>query len=152
MGILAKYNNAKIAEISNSRRNYFDKVCRSIKKNKGIFLTIDYGYKTLLKNFSLQTIHKHKKTHLFENLGNQDITAHVDFDELITVANDNNLKLELFSNQREFLLGYGLKERKRQLQKNKDQTVTKKIELDYERLVDKSQMGDIFKVLITSCL
>ena len=89
---------------------------------------------------------------MFENLGNQDITAHVDFDELITVANDNNLKLELFSNQREFLLGYGLKERKRQLQKNKDQTVTKKIELDYERLVDKSQMGDIFKVLITSCL
>ena len=31
LGILAKYNNAKIAEISNSRRNYFDKVCRSIK-------------------------------------------------------------------------------------------------------------------------
>ena len=23
-----------------------------------------------------------KKTHLFENIGNQDITAHVDFDEL----------------------------------------------------------------------
>ena len=150
--ILAKYNNVKIAEISNSRRDYFDKICRSIKNNRGVFLTIDYGYKTLPKNFSLQTIHKHKKTHLFENLGNQDITAHVDFDELIKVANDNNLKLELFSNQREFLLGYGLKERKKQLQKNKDQTVSKKIELDYERLVDKSQMGDIFKVLITSCL
>ena len=89
---------------------------------------------------------------MFENLGNQDITAHVDFDELITVANDNNLKLELFSNQREFLLGHGLKVRNQQLQKNKDQTVSKKIELDYERLVDKSQMGDIFKVLITSCL
>ena len=73
-------------------------------------------------------------------------------DELIKVANDNNLKLELFSNQREFLLGYGLKERKKQLQKNKDQTVSKKIELDYERLVDKYQMGDIFKVLIASCL
>ncbi len=106
----------------------------------------------LPKNFSLQTIHKHKKTHLFENLGNQDITAHVDFDELITVANDNNLKLELFSNQREFLLGHGLKARKQQLQKNKDQIVSKKIELDYERLVDNAQMGDIFKVLITSCL
>ncbi len=151
-GNLAKYNHAKIAEISNSRRNYFDKVCRSIKNNKGIFLTIDYGYKTLPENFSLQTIHKHKKTHLFENIGNQDVTAHVDFDELITVANENNLKLELFSNQREFLLGNGIKERKKQLQKNKDQIVSKKIELDYERLVENSQMGDIFKVLITSCL
>jgi len=150
--MLAKYNNAEIAEISNSRRNYFEKVCRSIKNNKGVFLTIDYGYKMLPKNFSLQTIHKHKKTHLFENLGNQDITAHVDFDELITVANDNNLKLELFTNQREFLLDYGLKERKQQLQKNKDQKISKKIELDYERLVNNSQMGDIFKVLVTSCL
>ena len=89
---------------------------------------------------------------MFENLGNQDITAHVNFDELIKVANDNNLKLESFSNQREFLLGCGLKERKKQLQKNKDQIVSKKIELDYERLTNKSQMGDIFKVLITSCL
>ena len=89
---------------------------------------------------------------MFENLGNQDITAHVDFDELIAVANDNNLKLELFSNQREFLLGHGLKERKEQLQKNKHDIVSKKIELDYERLTSNSQMGDIFKVLITSCL
>ena len=60
--------------------------------------------------------------------------------------------MKRIANQREFLLGYGLKERKKQLQKNKNQTVSKKIELDYERLVDKSQMGDIFKVLITSCL
>ena len=37
LGILAKYNNAKIAEISNSRRNYYDKVCRSIKNNHGVF-------------------------------------------------------------------------------------------------------------------
>ena len=40
----------------------------------------------------------------------------------------------------------------RDLQINKDETVSKKIELDYERLISKSQMGDIFKVLITSCL
>ena len=35
-----------------------------IKNNKGMFLTIDYGYKIFPKNFSLQTIHRHKKTHL----------------------------------------------------------------------------------------
>ncbi len=149
---LAKYNHVEIAEISNSRKNYYEKVCKFIKKNKGIFLTIDYGYKVLPKNFSLQTIFRHKKTHLFENLGNQDISAHVDFDELIKVANENNLKIESFSNQKDFLLGCGLNDRKKKLQKNKDEIVSKKIELDYERLTSKSQMGDIFKVLITSCL
>ena len=117
-----------------------------------MFLTIDYGYKIFPNNFSLQTIHRHKKTHLFENLGNQDITAHVDFDELIKVANYNNLTIQSFSNQKDFLLGCGLKKRKEQLQNNKNEIVSKKIELDYERLTSKSQMGDIFKVLITTCL
>ena len=149
---LDKFDHSEIAEISNSRKNYYDTICKFIKKNKGIFLTIDYGYKAIPKNFSLQTIYRHKKTHLFDNLGNQDITAHVDFDELIEIANYNNLKIESFSNQRDFLFGCGLKERKEQLKKNKYEIVSKKIELDYERLTSKSQMGDIFKVLITSCL
>ena len=149
---LEKFNHAGIAEISNSRKNYYDEICKFIKNNKGIFLTIDYGYKIFPKNFSLQTIYRHKKSHLFENLGNQDITAHVDFNELIKLADYNNLTIESFSNQKDFLLGCGLKERKEQLQKNKDEIVLKKIELDYERLISKSQMGDIFKVLITSCL
>ncbi len=149
---LEKFNNAGVAEISNTRKNYYDEVCKCIKKNKGIILTIDYGYKTFPRNFTLQSIHGHKKTHLFENLGNQDITAHVDFDELIKVANYNSLTIESFSNQKDFLLGCGLKERKEQLQNNQDEIVSKKIELDYERLTSNSQMGDIFKVLITTCL
>ena len=149
---LRKFEHVKLAEISNTRNSYYDKVCKYIKNNKGVFLTVDYGYNALPKNFSLQTIYRHKKTHLFDNIGNQDITAHVDFDELIKIANYNKLTIESFSNQRDFLLGCGLKERKKQLQKNKDEIVSKKIELDYERLTSKSQMGDIFKVLITSCL
>ncbi len=149
---LEKFNYAGVAEISKTRKNYYDSVCKFIKNNKGIFFTIDYGYKTFPKNFSLQTIHRHKKTHLFDNLGNQDITAHVNFDELIKVANYNKLTIESFSNQKDFLLGCGLKERKEQLQNNQDEIVSKKIELDYERLTSKSQMGDIFKVLITTCL
>ena len=62
------------------------------------------------------------------------------------------MKIESFTNQRDFLFGCGLKERKEQLKKNKYEMVSKKIELDYERLTSKYQMGDIFKVLITSCL
>ena len=62
---------------------YFEKICKFIKKNKGIFITIDYGYIDPPKHFSLQTVCNHKNTHLFENIGNQDITTHVDFEELI---------------------------------------------------------------------
>jgi len=149
---LEKFNHTKVAEISDSRKKYFDLICKYIKKNSGICITIDYGYKDLPNNFSLQTIYKHKKTHLFENLGSQDITAYVNFDELIHIAYKNKLKIDLFCNQKDFLIGCGLKERKEKLQKNKDGKTYKKIELDYERLTNKFQMGEIFKVLVISCL
>ena len=149
---LEKFNDVGVAEISDSRKKYFELVCKYIKKNSGICITIDYGYKDPIKNLSLQTIYNHKKTHLFENLGNQDITAHVNFDELMSIAYKYELKIDLFCNQKDFLNGCGLKERKKELQKNKNEKTIKKIELDYERLTNKSQMGEIFKVLVVSCI
>ena len=117
-----------------------------------MFVTIDYGYNDPLKNLSLQTIYNHKKTHLFENLGSQDITAYVNFNEFINIANKYNMKIDLFCNQNDFLIGYGLKKRKEILQKNKNEKTKKKLELEYERLTHSSQMGENFKVLIISCL
>jgi len=152
LGVLEKFDHVKVAEISDSRMKYFDSICKIIKKNKGIFVTIDYGYKDPPNYLTLQTIYNHKKTHLFENLGNQDITAHVNFDELINIANKNNLKIDIFCTQRDFLIAYGIKERKDKLQKNKNKETIKNLNLEYERLINKSQMGEIFKFLAVSCL
>jgi SAM-dependent MidA family methyltransferase len=149
---LHDFNKVKVAEISDSRRKYFETICKYIKKNNGIFITIDYGYKDPPDYLSLQSIYNHKKTHLFQNLGNQDITAHVNFEELINIAYKCELKIDLFCNQKDFLINCGLNERKRKLQKNKSKKNAKKIELDYQRLTCKSQMGEIFKVLVISCL
>jgi len=149
---LEKFDNVKVAEISDSRNNYFNIICKFIKKYKGVFITIDYGYKIPPNHLSLQTIYNHKKTHLFENIGNQDITTHVDFDELILLANQNNLSIDLFCSQRDFLINHGIKERKKKLQENKSEETIKNLNLQYERLVNKSQMGEIFKVLVISCL
>jgi len=151
LGVLEKFDHVKVAEISESRMKYFDSICKIIKKNKGIFVTIDYGYKDPPNYLTLQTIYNHKKTHLFENLGNQDITAHVNFDELMNVANKNNLKIDIFCTQRDFLIAYGIKERKNKLQKNKNKETIKYLNLEYERLINKSQMGEIFKFLVVSC-
>jgi len=150
--VLKKFDHVKVAEISESRMKYFDSICKIIKKNKGIFVTIDYGYKDPPNYLTLQTIYNHKKTHLFENIGNQDITAHVNFDELINVANKNNLKIDIFCTQRDFLIAYGIKERKEKLQKNKNKETIKNLNLEYERLINKSQMGEVFKFLVVSCL
>ena len=149
---LSKFNNYNVAEISLSREKYFDKICKFIKKNKGIILTIDYGYLEPINHFSLQTLYRHKKSHLFDNPGDQDITAFVDFGELINIAIKNNLKIDTYCSQKDFLLANGLYQRKINLQKNKDTTLIEDLEKDFKRLTDKSQMGRDFKVLIVSCL
>jgi NADH dehydrogenase [ubiquinone] 1 alpha subcomplex assembly factor 7 len=126
-------------------------VCQFIKQHKGVFVTVDYGYINPPNYFSLQTIYHHKKTHLFENIGNQDITAHVNFDKLIFIANQYNLKIDRFCSQKDFLISYGIKERMKNLQKDKSEDIIKSLNTSYDRLVDNSQMGKIFKVLVISC-
>ena len=148
---LEKFEQVKVAEIARSRDEYFKLICSYIKKHKGVFITIDYGYKNPPNHLSLQTIYQHKKTHLFENIGNQDITAHVNFDKLISIANKYNLKIEIFCSQKDFLISCGIKERKKNLLKNKNDETIKKINVEYNRLVDNSQMGKMFKVLVISC-
>jgi len=130
---------------------YFNLICEFIKNNKGVLVVIDYGYQNPPEYLSLQTIYNHKKTHLFENIGKQDITAHVNFDELISLANEKKLQIDLFCSQKDFLITCGIEERKKNLQKNKNKEIIKNLNLEYERLVEKSQMGEIFKVLVISC-
>ena len=92
----------------------------------------------------------HKKTHLFENIGKQDITSLVNFSEFITIAKQNNLKIDLYSSQKKFLNEYGINKRKNSLKVN--QTLMKKniIENQYKVLTDDKYMGNSFKVLIVS--
>ena len=149
---LEQFSEIKVAEISISRKIYFDKICKFIKENKGVFITIDYGYKKPPNHLTLQTIYNHKKTHLFENIGNQDITAHVNFDELITIANNNNLNLEIYCSQKDFLISCGIEQRKEKLKSNKIQKDIKNLDLEFDRLTSKYKMGEIFKVLVVSCL
>ena len=148
---LEKFEYVKVAEIAHSRDTYFELICNFIKQHKGVFVTIDYGYKNPPNHFSLQTIFHHKKTHLFENIGNQDITAHVNFEEFIFIAKKYNLKIDTFCSQKDFLISNGIKERMENLKKNKNKETIKNLNLAYHRLVNKSQMGEIFKVLIVSC-
>lgn len=58
---LEQFDEIKVAEISTSRKIYFHKICQFIKKNKGIFITIDYGYIKPPNHLTLQTIYNHKK-------------------------------------------------------------------------------------------
>ena len=149
---LNKFNKIGVAEISETREKYYGKLCKFLRKNKGIFITIDYGYLDPIKNFSLQTLHNHNNSHLFDNLGEQDITSLVDFRNLVDIAKKNKLMIDEFSYQKDFLLRNGIEIRKNKLQKNKNIKTKQNLENDFNRLVNDQDMGKKFKVLIASCL
>ena len=147
---LEKYEDCGVAEISKERSILFKKLCKHIYLNDGLIILIDYGYKNPIKNFTLQSTYNHKKTHLFDNLGLQDITSHVDFNELINIAKEFNLKAISYMTQRNFLISNGIFIRKEKLKKNVIKEKKEIIEKEYIRLTDNKKMGGNFKVLIIS--
>ena len=142
--LLSNYKDQKILELSNDRNKYFEKICKFIKKNGGLFFTIDYGYFKNINNFTLQAIQGHKFSHIFDSIGKTDISSHVNFADLLNIANDNNLKIEECCTQREFFIKYGILEREKNLPNSKN------ISKDVDRLINQNDMGSLFKCLIVS--
>ena len=150
--LLKKYKKEKILEVSFDRNKYFEKICKLIKKNGGLFLTIDYGYLKNNNNFTLQSIQNHKFTNVLENIGDQDVSSHVNFEDLINIAINSKLKIDDFCSQKEFLIKYGILERKKNLSKSSNLINHKLINLELNRLINNKEMGELFKFLIVSNL
>ena len=55
------------------------KMTKKISKLKGCILLIDYGYLKPNNQSTLQSVIKHKKKNLLNNLGKADVTSHVNF-------------------------------------------------------------------------
>ncbi len=147
---LKKNSKTKITEISFQREKLFKKLCKHICKNKGLIIVIDYGYELPIKNFTLQSISNNKKTHIFDNLGMQDITSLVNFGELEDIAKQFNLKIVSYCTQRDFLIANGIIERSKKLKKNLTKQNKTMIEKQLHRLTSNHSMGKDFKFLIVS--
>ncbi len=152
LNYLNKYNKQKIYEVSYSRNKYFEQICKYLKKNRGICILIDYGYNEKIKNFTLQAIYNHKKTSIFDNIGQQDISSHVNFNELIEIAKQNKLKINEFISQRDFLIKYGILERKKKLLTKNSNLGKNLLDEEVDRLINADRMGKLFKCLVVSNL
>ena len=149
---LSKYKRQKIYEVSYSRNKYFEQICKYIKKNRGMCILFDYGYNKKIKNFTLQAIFNHKKTSIFENIGQQDISSHVNFNELIGIAKQYKLQVNEFVSQRDFLIKYGILERKQKLLIKNSNLNKNLLDEEVDRLINVYRMGNLFKCLVVSNL
>ena len=111
-------------------------------------LLIDYGYTNKKMKNTLQAVSNHKFANILDNIGNIDITHNINFDlykRFIKQISGLNSKL---TTQRNFLLKLGINQRAEIISKN--QNFLKKADIFYrlKRLIDKKQMGNLFKVML----
>jgi len=142
--------NQNFVEFSPSLFEYLKIISKKITLNDGGILIIDYGNWEKKMRDTLKSFSKHKPNNLFENIGKSDITYDINFQSLKKILNSFDLKINGSSTQKSFLLNMGILERAEIISKNL--TFSKKADIYYrlKKLIDKKEMGEIFKVLFAS--
>ena len=116
-----------------------------IRDNGGFLLIADYGYIKPTNKSSLQSIKNNKFSEVLSNIGNQDITYHVNFNQLLLIAKKFSLKNINVSTQSNFLKMNGINIRAEQLMISNPKL--KNLIMDeLSRLTDPDKMGNLFKI------
>jgi NADH dehydrogenase [ubiquinone] 1 alpha subcomplex assembly factor 7 len=142
-------NNLKFVEFPKLGLDELNKIVKKISKLEGGLLLIDYGYLTPQNKNTLQSLIKHKKNNLLDNLGKADITSLVNFSLLNEYFIKNNLKVEKIVTQKFFLEKMGIIERANNLSQKMNFKEQSSLYLRLKRLLDTKLMGNLFKVIFT---
>lgn len=121
-------------------------IARRLKEQGGAALIIDYGNMELRSGSTLQALKAHKKVDVFAHPGDADLTAHVDFELLKHVAEDNGADVMGLQYQGEWLRQMGIDTRMEALQR-RNPAESQVIRRQRDRLVEDHHMGTLFKVL-----
>ena len=124
------------------------KITRKISKLNGCILLIDYGYFRPNNQNTLQSVMRHRKNKLFNNLGKADVTAHVNFTLLGEFFLKNDLKIKDLITQKEFLENMGIFDRAEILAKKMKFSEKSDLFLRIQRLLSPRFMGKLFKVIL----
>ena len=140
-------SNQNFIEYSPLEVDILQRIAQKINNKKGGLLIIDYGFfEDNMKN-TLQSLYKHKSNNFLMNIGEADITHHVNFNLIEKLAKKNKLQVSLKTNQKKFLVSLGIKHRAEQIAKNLP--FSKKADIFYrlDRLINENKMGNLFKVI-----
>ncbi|MEW6543421.1 MAG: SAM-dependent methyltransferase [Nitrospirota bacterium] len=117
--------------------------------NRGVAITIDYGhaardlYGPDRRRGTLLCYHRHSVAEdPYRRVGEQDLTAHVDFSALATAGEEAGLHVTGFTNQMSFLIGLGVEEMVGTLEPGSPEFQS------VIRLLRPESMGRTFKILI----
>lgn len=137
-----------IVETSPTGRLVIRTVAKRIKTGGGAALVIDYGHSVSATGETLQAVHGHARADVLANPGEQDLTAHVDFQALRTAALSAGVAVCGPMGQGAFLQALGLSVRARQLAgAARSAEQRRDVAAGADRLVNPAHMGRLFKVM-----
>ena len=142
------------AEVNLRAREWIGNVGRRLRK--GFVLTIDYGclaeelYAPWRSSGTIMCYHRHRASgDPYERVGEQDITAHVNFSQLIRGGEEAGLAFTGLVPQYRFLIGLGLLGEMEEAAKGMSELEGLKMRLSLKHLIEPGMgMGEIFKVLV----
>jgi len=147
---LKKFNlikNQSFIEFPKQGLEELDSITSAIKRLGGGLLLIDYGFLKQESSNTLQSVKNHKKNMLFENIGDADITSLVNFNLLKNYFKRKKLKTNNIVTQEFFLKKMGIINRAEILSKKMNFQEKSKIYYRLQRLLDPTQMGELFKAI-----
>lgn len=118
-----------------------------ITRHGGAALIVDYGHAPSGLGDTIQALSGHRRHDPFRNPGEADLTAHVDFAALGAAAREGGGAVHGPISQGEFLIRLGIETRAAQLMANASPAQAADIAAARARLIDREQMGYLFKVM-----
>jgi NADH dehydrogenase [ubiquinone] 1 alpha subcomplex assembly factor 7 len=137
----------KFIEYSPLAVDYLKKITNKIKHNNGGILIVDYGYNDKEIKNTLQAVSGHKYSDVLASVGNSDITYNLSFNLINRIIKKLGSFCSLTTTQKEFLTKLGILQRAEILSKNMPFSKKADIYFRVKRLIDKEQMGSLFKAM-----
>jgi len=145
-GGLAFDRDGEIVESSPARDEAVAAVSTCLAAMGGAAILIDYGHQRSGRGDTLQAVRRHGYAPVLVEPGEQDLTAHVDFEAVAAAARTAGAAVTPVATQGEWLIRLGIEARAQSLSRaNPDRAADVQSALD--RLTGREQMGELFKVI-----
>ena len=134
-------------EYSPKAIKYLKIITKKINKLNGGLLVFDYGYTKKKNQNTLKSIKKHNYVDFFSQIGNSDITSHINFSLFNKILKKYHIDSVKITSQKNFLEKLGILNRANIISKN--MTFKEKANMYYrlKKILDPKEMGSIFKVM-----
>lgn len=145
-GGLAFDRDGEIVEDSPARGEAVKAIAHRLAAQGGTALLIDYGHSATASGDTLQAVRGHAYAPVLNSPGEQDLTAHVDFEAAGRAAREAGAAATRVVAQGEWLTRLGIQARAEALAKSNPDRA-EELAAAAERLTGRDQMGGLFKVI-----